>query len=110
MDSSLKTAKRGGAKSDHQKGPNQVDEITDLPVRSCLDAIEKLEWYAQRWKIETFHKILKSARAHDRPPGNTVIWRGLSRDPYELPGRAMISVESGADHVLIRAILESLRK
>jgi hypothetical protein len=139
--------------------------LTDLPVRSCLDAIEKLEWYAQRWKIETFHKILKSgckaeeaklrtaerlvnliailciiswrifwiimlnrtlpeaspneafteldqylldelvpdktptrvapsvahyavklarlrgylARAHDPPPGNTVIWRGLSR-------------------------------
>ena len=26
----------------------------------------------------------------------------------ELPGRAIISVESGADHVLIRAILESL--
>lgn len=34
--------------------------LTDLPVRSCLQAIEKLEWYAQRWKIETFHKILKS--------------------------------------------------
>jgi hypothetical protein len=28
----------------------------------------------------------------------------------KLPGRALISVESGADHVLIRAILESLRK
>ena len=29
-------------------------------------AIEKLEWYAQRWKIETFHKILKSGcRAED---------------------------------------------
>jgi hypothetical protein len=139
--------------------------LTNLPVRSCLDAIEKLEWYAQRWKVETFHKILKSgckaeeaklrtadrlvnliailtilswrifwitmlnrtrpgaapteaftdldqylldelipnkgsgpptpslshyivklarlggylARAHDPPPGNTVIWRGLSR-------------------------------
>jgi hypothetical protein len=139
--------------------------LTDLPVRSCLEAIEKLEWYAQRWKVETFHKILKSgcraeeaklrtadrlvnliailtilswrifwitmlnrtrpeaapmeaftdldqylldelvpnkgsappipslshyivklarlggylARAHDPPPGNTVIWRGLSR-------------------------------
>ncbi len=139
--------------------------LTDLPVRFCLDVIEKLEWYAQRWKIETFQKILKSgcreeeaklrtaerlvnlvailcilswrifwitmlnrksptaspneafteldqylldellpdkhpeppepsiahsvlklarlggylARAHDRPPGNTVIWRGLSR-------------------------------
>jgi hypothetical protein len=23
-------------------------------------AIEKLKWYASRWKIETFHKILKS--------------------------------------------------
>jgi len=149
------------------KGRERIDWklLTDLPVRSCLDAIEKLEWYAQRWKIETFHKILKSgcraeeaklrtaerlvnliailcilswrifwitmlnrttpaaspeeafteldqylldelvptkpgshstasiahyivklaclggylARAHDPPPGNTVIWRGLSR-------------------------------
>jgi hypothetical protein len=44
------------------KGRERIDWklLTDLPVRSCLDAIEKLEWYAQRWKIETFHKILKS--------------------------------------------------
>jgi Transposase DNA-binding len=34
--------------------------ITDLPVDSRKDAIEKLEWYALRWKIEVFHKILKS--------------------------------------------------
>jgi len=34
--------------------------ITDLPVQSRRDAIEKLEWYAVRWKIEVFHKILKS--------------------------------------------------
>lgn len=34
--------------------------ITNLPVRSHKDAIEKLDWYAMRWKIETFHKILKS--------------------------------------------------
>ncbi len=34
--------------------------ITDLPVTSRGQAIEKLDWYAQRWKIETFHKILKS--------------------------------------------------
>jgi hypothetical protein len=26
--------------------------ITDLPVQSRRDAIEKLEWYAMRWKIE----------------------------------------------------------
>lgn len=34
--------------------------LTDLPVRSCEEAIEKLQWYALRWKIEVFHKILKS--------------------------------------------------
>ena len=34
--------------------------ITDLPVQSRKDAVEKLRWYAMRWKIETFHKILKS--------------------------------------------------
>jgi Transposase DNA-binding/Transposase DDE domain len=34
--------------------------ITNLPVRSRADAIQKLNWYALRWKIETFHKIMKS--------------------------------------------------
>jgi hypothetical protein len=34
--------------------------ITDLPVRSRADAIEKITWYSLRWKIEVFHKILKS--------------------------------------------------
>ncbi len=33
--------------------------ITDLAVTSRREAIEKLELYAQRWKIETFHKVLK---------------------------------------------------
>ncbi len=32
----------------------------DLKVQSHEQAIEKLEWYTQRWKIEMFHKILKS--------------------------------------------------
>lgn len=34
--------------------------ITDLPVRSLKDAVEKLRWYAMRWKVEVFHKVLKS--------------------------------------------------
>ena len=33
---------------------------TNLPVKSLAQAIEKLNWYAMRWKIEVFHKILKS--------------------------------------------------
>lgn len=34
--------------------------LTDLPVNSKAEALEKLVWYALRWKIETYHKILKS--------------------------------------------------
>jgi hypothetical protein len=34
--------------------------ITNLPIRNRKDAVEKLGWYAMRWRIETFHKILKS--------------------------------------------------
>lgn len=34
--------------------------ITNVPVDTPEEAIEKLQWYAMRWKIETFHKILKS--------------------------------------------------
>ncbi|MBI1315192.1 IS4 family transposase [bacterium] len=33
---------------------------TNLSVPTLDSAIEKLDWYAQRWKIETFHKVLKS--------------------------------------------------
>ena len=40
--------------------------ITDLPVMSPGEAVEKILWYAMRWKIEVFHKILKSGcRAED---------------------------------------------
>lgn len=40
--------------------------VTDLPVACKAQAIEKLDWYSMRWKIETFHKILKSGcRAED---------------------------------------------
>jgi transposase Tn5 family protein len=34
--------------------------ITDLPITGVDEAIEKIGWYALRWKIELFHKILKS--------------------------------------------------
>jgi Transposase DNA-binding/Transposase Tn5 dimerisation domain len=34
--------------------------ITNLPVRSRSEAVKKLDWYACRWKIELFHKVLKS--------------------------------------------------
>ena len=34
--------------------------ITNLPVKTHADAVHKLEWYALRWKIETFFRTLKT--------------------------------------------------
>ncbi len=34
--------------------------LTDLPVTSFEEAKEKVSWYCLRWRIEVFHKILKS--------------------------------------------------
>jgi hypothetical protein len=40
--------------------------LTDLPIASLNEAKEKLDWYAMRWKIETYHKVIKSGcRAED---------------------------------------------
>jgi hypothetical protein len=34
--------------------------VTNLPVTCKADAIRMLEWYALRWRIEMFHKVMKS--------------------------------------------------
>jgi hypothetical protein len=34
--------------------------ITNLPILSFAEACEKLNWYAMRWMIESFHRVLKS--------------------------------------------------
>lgn len=34
--------------------------LTNTPVNSFAEACEKIQWYAMRWKIEMFFKILKS--------------------------------------------------
>ncbi|MEJ0070751.1 MAG: oxalate/formate MFS antiporter [Pseudomonadota bacterium] len=47
--------------------------ITDLPVNSRADAIEKLEWYALRWKIEVFHKIGLTAAGFGAGAAATVV-------------------------------------
>lgn len=50
----------------HERGtpvgrdPIRWELLTDLPVESLSAAVEKLEWYASRWSIETYHKVLKS--------------------------------------------------
>jgi Transposase DNA-binding len=50
----------------HERGkpvgrePIRWELLTDLPVDDLPSAVEKLGWYAQRFKIETYHKVLKS--------------------------------------------------
>jgi len=50
----------------HERGapggrePIRWDLLTDLPVEDLAAAVEKLDWYALRWKLETYHKVLKS--------------------------------------------------
>lgn len=34
--------------------------LTNVPVNQIEDALQRIEWYCQRWQIEIFHKILKS--------------------------------------------------
>jgi hypothetical protein len=34
--------------------------LTTLPVNEASAAVEKVQWYSQRWQIEVFHKVLKS--------------------------------------------------
>jgi hypothetical protein len=34
--------------------------VTNLPVNDLSAAVEKLGWYALRWKAEVFHKVMKS--------------------------------------------------
>ncbi|MDP4006205.1 transposase DNA-binding-containing protein [Methylobacterium sp. NEAU K] len=34
--------------------------VTNLPVADLTAAVEKLGWYALRWKAEVFHKVMKS--------------------------------------------------
>jgi len=49
-----------------EQPPNEVKEpvewllLTTVPVNSLVDAVERVQWYAKRWGIEVFHRILKS--------------------------------------------------
>jgi hypothetical protein len=36
--------------------------LTNLPVKGFAAAAEKVQWYGQRWGIETWHKVLSATR------------------------------------------------
>ena len=56
--------------------PKEVKEplewmlLTTVPVTGLVDALERVQWYARRWGIEVFHRILKSGcQIEDRQLG-----------------------------------------
>lgn len=97
--------------------------ITDLPVHDRAEAIEKINWYALRWKIEVFHKILKSGckaedsklRTADRLANLMAMfcilsWRVLwltmlnRTDPDKAPTTAFTGVEIALLDVLVNGV------
>jgi Domain of unknown function (DUF4338)/Transposase Tn5 dimerisation domain/Transposase DNA-binding len=52
------------------KQPLEWMLLTTVPVNSLVDATERVQWYAVRWGIEVFHRILKSGcQIEDRQLG-----------------------------------------
>ena len=43
-----------------ERAPIDWKLVTNLPVDDLSGAVEKLGWYALRWKAEVFHKVMKS--------------------------------------------------
>jgi hypothetical protein len=49
-----------------EQPPKEINEpvewllLTSVPVNGLVDAVERVQWYARRWGIEVFHRILKS--------------------------------------------------
>ena len=53
------------------KAPLEWLLLTTEAVAGLSDAIERIQWYARRWGIEVFHRVLKSGCAiEDRQLGN----------------------------------------
>ena len=66
--------------------PTERDRIdrklmTNLPVPSHSDALQKIAWYVRRWKIEPFHKVRNPVVKPSRRDGAPPIYLWLSRSP-----------------------------
>ena len=60
--------------------------LTTVPVGSFDDAVERIQWYCQRWQIEILHKILKS--------GCRIEQAQLASDQRLMPMIALFSISA----------------
>jgi hypothetical protein len=55
----------------HGTEPLEWMLLSSVPTTSLDDALERLDWYARRWTIESWHRVLKSGcRIQARQSGN----------------------------------------
>ena len=89
------------------KGRDPIDWklITDLPVTSRASAIEKLRWYALRWKIGVSREghVFKSVKVRPRPrDSGLVAWEAPLRESKTVePSDNMLSKGVCAKHPVV---------
>ena len=94
--------------------------VAEVARAHGLNANQVFKWrraFERGEVIESCSALLPVTVSSPREPESEAVKQGALTQSasagaihIELPGRAMTSVESGADQILIRAILESLRK
>jgi Transposase DNA-binding/Transposase DDE domain len=95
------------------KGKNALEWVlfTTVPVTDAASALERIEWYRERWLIEEYHKALKTGCAMERrqlrsAPGLLALlgllaivavrllqWRTVARRAPETPASQVVEPE-----------------
>jgi len=73
--------------------------LTTLPTDSAEQAVERLDWYARRWGIETYHRTLKSGcRIEDRRLGDASSLQACLAIDLVVAWRVFHLTKLGRDH------------
>jgi hypothetical protein len=106
----------------HERGtpvgrePIRWELLTDLPVEDLASAVEKLDWYASRWKLETYHKVLKSGcqaeqaklRTAERLTNLLAVLCVVGWRVFWLTMVARVTPEAPAENALTKTEIETL--
>jgi hypothetical protein len=106
----------------HERGtpvgrePIRWELLTGLPVEDLASAVEKLDWYASRWKLETYHKVLKSGcqaeqaklRTAERLTNLLAVLCVVGWRVFWLTMVARVTPEAPAENALTKTEIETL--
>lgn len=91
--------------------------ITNIPIQSLDDAIEKIVWYRCRWQIEVYHRILKTGcdvegcllEARDRITRYLVLFSVIASRIFWMTHIARVEPNAPACCILSRHELDVLK-